>query len=168
MINAAPLPDGSLLQVYRDSGAFTDCYVTQIDSPVSLPQFITAFYSSRLFGLERLILKWAVKKPSTATDICNLASGTTRDFAAWTVENRTDNQVLLSDFRRTTRSWLMVEPLSSGARNSTFLYFGSAVTPTTVRASGPQTMSFTFRALLGFHKAYSRALLKAARSRLKR
>ena len=62
-----------------------------------------------------------------------------------------------------TRSWLMV---AAAGENATRLYFGSAVVPVVDRKSGKSTMSFTFRALIGFHKLYSRALLRAAASRL--
>jgi hypothetical protein len=45
------------------------------------------------------------------------------------------------------------------------LYFGSAVVPLR-RKSGEPALGFTFSALLGFHKLYSRVLLSTARSRL--
>jgi hypothetical protein len=48
------------------------------------------------------------------------------------------------------------------------LYFGSAVVLVTDKASGQVRMGFRFKALLGFHKLYSRILLYAARSRLAR
>jgi hypothetical protein len=72
-------------------------------------------------------------------------------FAAWSVEAHTGNQLLMCDFQGRTRSWFMV----SGTR----LLFGSAVVPVTVTES-------RFRWLLGLHRLYSRALLRAARSRL--
>ena len=59
----------------------------------------------------------------------------------------------------------MVEPMGS---DSTCLYFGSAVVPSIDRASGKARMGFVFKALLGFHRIYSRVLLHAARSRLSR
>ena len=44
--------------------------------------------------------------------------------------------------------------------------FGSAVVAIVDKQSGQAALGFTFEALLGFHKLYSRALLSAARSRL--
>jgi hypothetical protein len=73
---------------------------------------------------------------------------------------------LLCDFLGRTRSWLM-----SGAGDgdsSTRLYFGSAVVPNGVDESGKKHFGFGFHALMGFHKLYSRALLRSAASRLKR
>ena len=51
---------------------------------------------------------------------------------------------------------------------STRLFFGSAVVPIVDRHSGQASMGFAFRVLLGFHKLYSRVLLRAAVARLKR
>ena len=78
---------------------------------ISLQEYVQAFYKSWLFRLERLILRWAVKKPSSDVDVDRLARGEAQVFAAWTVEDREQNQLLLCDFRGTTRSWLMVEPV---------------------------------------------------------
>ena len=75
-------------------------------------------------------------------------------FAAWRVEDRAEDQLLLCDLPGRTRSWLMAA--SEGTR--TLLYFGSAIVP----------LSPGYRALLGFHKLYSRVLLRAAKSRLER
>ena len=60
----------------------------------------------------------------------------------------------------------MVAPVGDGADSRTHLYFGSAVVPKTNAKTGTREMGFAFHALLGFHRAYSRALLRAARSRL--
>jgi hypothetical protein len=45
------------------------------------------------------------------------------------------------------------------------LYFGSAVIPVRTK-SGETALGFPYGALLGFHKLYSRILLRAARLRL--
>ena len=57
----------------------------------------------------------------------------------------------------------MVEPRDDGG--VTRLYFGSAVVARTADDGHPR-LGFSFRALLGFHRRYSRALLAAARTRL--
>jgi hypothetical protein len=58
--------------------------------------------------------------------------------------------------------------VSQLASRSTRLYLGSAVVPVVSRSTGPSSIGFLFKALLGFHKLYSRALLGAAQSRLAR
>jgi hypothetical protein len=62
----------------------------------------------------------------------------------------------------------MVAEVGSAAGSGTRLYFGSAVVPVVDAKSGQPTLGFAFRALLGFHKLYSRVLLRAARARLAR
>lgn len=160
-IQTCPLPDTALLARYRDGGGFVDCYVTAVPVPVSLEQYVAAFYTSPLFRLERAILRWAIRRPSTDSDAARLARGETDRFAAWTVEGRDHRQLLLCDLFGRTRSWLMVEAREGGT--GTRLYFGSAVVPTprSVERGRPR-MGTAFRLLLGFHRLYSRALLRAA------
>ena len=165
-IQPCSLPGDALLNAYRTSGAYTDCYATDIDGSVSHQQFVTAFYTTPLFKLERVILKWAVSRPSTDTDAQQLAAGAVDTFAAWHVEKRSENQLLMCDLHGRTRSWLMVAPLKTDRGPATRLYFGSAVVPVKSASTDTPTLGFGFRALLGFHKMYSKALLSAARSRL--
>ena len=153
-----------MLSRYRESGDYTDCYVADVDRVVSHAEYIRAFYTTLPFKTERLILKWAVSKPSTDEDASLLAEGKIDRFAAWYVEERAENQLLLSDFRERTRSWLMTE----ASNGSTRLYFGSAV----IKERNPETqerrMGKIFGLLLGFHRLYSRFLLSSARRRLQR
>ncbi|MDO8372388.1 MAG: hypothetical protein Q7T39_10710, partial [Polaromonas sp.] len=119
---------------------------------------------------ERLLLAWLVSKPSTDAQASQLASGTLDSFAAWSVEERCEDQLLMCDFQGRTRSWLMVVPAEGESAASTRLYFGSAVVPARAPRAGARTpgLGLTFRLLLGFHKLYSRALLFSAKSRLMR
>ena len=135
--------------------------MTEIHGSVSHQQFVTAFYTTTLFKLERVILKWAVSRPSTDADAQQLASGTIDAFAAWHVEKRSENQLLMCDLHGRTRSWLMVAPLKTDRGQVTRLYFGSAVVPVKSASTGTPAIGVGFRALLGFHKLYSRALLSA-------
>jgi hypothetical protein len=167
-IKACALPDHALLDRYAKAGAYTDCYATEIPASVSQAEYVEAFYTTAVFKLERLLLAWFVSRPSTDAQATQLAAGQLDSFAAWDVEARSVDQLLMSDFKGSTRSWLMVAPVRGGAAAITHLYFGSAVVPIVDKASGKARMSFTFRALLGFHKLYSRVLLRAARSRLTR
>ena len=159
-----PLPDTSLLSRYRlQQGAYTDCYCTEIDGSVSQAEFVEAFYTTWVFKLERAILKWAVARPSTDAQAALLAQSGLDAFSAWIVEDRREDQLLLCDLHGRTRSWLMAAPVESG--HGTRLYFGSAVVPAKGSESGADIGS-GFRLLLGFHKMYSRVLLKAAVRRL--
>lgn len=158
-LRAAQLPAGALLAAYRDRGAFTDCYAADLRRTVSLPDYITAFYNSWAFRPERWLLGAVLNRGADAQDVARLAQGRSESFAAWSVEGRGEDQLLLCDFQGKTRSWLMVEPINGGTR----VYFGSAVVPATTKAD-----AFAFRALLGFHRLYSRVLLGAAVSALRR
>ena len=59
------LPATSQLAAYRESGAYTDCYCIDLPGAVSLAGYIEAFYTTRVFKLERLVLRWLVARPST-------------------------------------------------------------------------------------------------------
>jgi len=157
-----PLPPHALLARYAADGGYTDCYVTELPGSYSHAEYVAAFYTTWLFKLERAILKWLVSKPSTDVEVEQLAQGARAHFAAWKVEAAAPNQILLCDFLGNTRSWLMVEPRHDGG--ATRLYFGSAIVPRTT--PNGRRMKRRFRALLGFHRHYSRALLSAARTRL--
>jgi hypothetical protein len=161
-IRACELPDTALLRRYRDAGAYSDCYHVDVDLAVTQARYVEAFYCTVVFRLERAVLALA-GRPSSDAQVRGLANGTARGFAAWTVEARTDNQLLLCDDLGRTRSWLMSEAQGAGTR----LYFGSAVVPRR-DATGGSRLGFPFKALLGFHKLYSRVLLHSARQRLRR
>ena len=103
---------------------------------VSQQEYVEAFYTGAVFKLERLLLAWFVSRPSSDAQAKALASGVLNTYAAWRVEARSTNELLMCDV--------------SG------------------RTSGQARMGFRFKALLGFHKLYSRILLYAARSRLAR
>ena len=162
-ITTPPLPDHALLARYAGNGGYTDCYATDLPGAYSHAEFVAAFYTTWLFKLERAILEWLVARPSTDDEAAELARGGRQAFAAWTVEASAPNQLLLRDYLGNTRSWLMVEPRHDGG--VTRLYFGSAIVPRATRDGRPR-LGFSFRALLGFHRRYSRALLAAARARL--
>lgn len=167
MIRSCELPAGALLNRYSGSGAYADCYVAEIAAVVSQARYVEAFYTTAVFKLERVILKWLVARPSTDAEARQLAAGTRESFAAWTVEARTDNQLLLGDFAGRTKSWLMTEAAGGGS-TSTRLYFGSAVVPKSKTGGQKSGLGFAFTALLGFHRLYSRILLRSAAARLSR
>ena len=166
-IESCPLPDKALLRKYARSGAYTDCYRTEASGTVTHAQYVRAFYTTLIFKLERVVLKWTVSKPSSDAQVNRLADGTTDTFAAWHVEERCENQLLLSDFKGRTKSWLMVLSVGTEDSRKTRLYFGSAVIPVQNVTTGKTSLGAVYQALLGFHKIYSEILLYSARSRLK-
>lgn len=159
-IRPGALPADALLLRLREAGAYTDCYGVTVGREVTHAQFVEAFYTTWVFKLERAILALAVAKPSTDAQARALARGESDAFAAWTVEARAPDQLLMCDYRGRTRSWLMREVAEGGTR----LYFGSAVVPV-ADAHGRKSLG-GFSVLLAFHKLYSRVLLQAAVKRL--
>ena len=167
LIHSCPVPTHALLTKYANAGAYTDCFVTEIARTVSRAEFVEAFYTGELFKVERFLLRVFISRPSTDLQARQLAAGELNEFAAWRVEARAADQLLMCAIDGRTRSWLMVSAAQVPGR--TRLYFGSAVVTKVdaVNAStGKSSMGFVFKALLGFHKLYSRALLSAAAARL--
>ena len=149
-------PPNSLLAALQAQGAFTDAYTLEHPAPVALAQWVAAFYSSRLFKLERGLIGLLLRRPASDAQARELGLAQREQFSAWQVKGRRAHEILLADLSGQTRSWLQVEALPGGA---TRLWFGSAVMPRP--GSQPPRFGWGFRALLGFHRAYSRALLRA-------
>ena len=158
-IEKIPAPENTFLKNYFLDGNYVDCYVTTIDKQISFPEFIFAFYTTWLFKTEAFILTHTVKKPSSDVEAKKLANAEVDKFAAWTVESRSENQMLMCDFVGRTRSWFMAE----NVEDKTKLYFGSAVVPKK-RGEG---LGFIFIILLGFHQIYSILLLWSAKSKFR-
>lgn len=166
---ACEVPPSSLLGKYKSEIGFADCYVTEVPGTVTQEAFIEAFYTSPLFKFERTILSCVAALPATDADARLLASGRSKTFSAWRVEGQSASEILLSDFTGRTRSWLMAMPLTaSTAEPGTLLYFGSAVVPRSSSGKSKPVMGWSFHALLGFHRFYSRLLLAAASRRARR
>jgi len=157
---ACSVPSGALLQVYvARQGCYTDCFAVASPATVPLQAFVTAFYTTWLFRAERLVLRLASRRPITDAQVRALAAGAADSFAAWTVEAREADQILLCDLAGHTRSWLAVSPEDGGG---TRLTFGSAVVPPAGRR-----LSRAMRALIPLHRVYARALLRLAARRLR-
>ncbi len=165
-IQSYPLPLHALLTKYANAGAYTDCFVTEVARTVSHAEFVETFYTGGLFKVERFLLRVFISRPSTDLQARQLAAGELDEFAAWRVEARAADQLLLRAIGGRTRSWLMVS--AAQEPGWTRLYFGSAVVPAVNPSTGKRSMGFVFKALLGFHNFYSRALLRAAAARLAR
>ncbi len=167
-IQLCELPQKALLGKYQQQDAYTDCYSVVVPHAISHSEYIEAFYTTPLFRVERFILAMLVSRPSTDLQAKQLAFGEVETFAAWNVERKAENQLLLCDFLGRTRSWLMTDAGDQGKPASTRLYFGSAVVPKVNANNGKASYGFAFHAMLGFHRLYSRALLRSAVSRLAR
>lgn len=154
-----PTPDASFLGAYARNGAFTDCYALTVPASISLPEFIEAFYTTRLFRLERWLLGKTLQVTDSDQQAAQLAQAATDRFSAWRMEQRSSDQILMDAGQ--TRSWLSVAE-QPGVAAATTLMFGSAVMP---RASQGE-FGLIFHLLLGFHRWYSKALLAAAGKRL--
>lgn len=167
-IEKCAIPPNTILSSYlmRDR-TYVDCYTTEISGRIAFPEFVFSFYTTLLFKLERFILKWMVSKPSTDAQARQLADGETEKFAAWRVESRSENEILMCDFQERTRSWLMLVPVTTVNGARTRLYFGSAVVPIRNSKTGELSLGFGYQALLGFHRVYSVFLLYSAKSRIK-
>lgn len=165
-VQSGELPPDALLNPYQQNGAYTDCFYVDLPGVVSQAAYVEAFYTTPVFKVERLILAAFALKPSTDLQAKMLAQAQTEHYAAWSVEGRTPNQLLLCDFLGRTRSWLMTVVDDRSASPVTRLYFGSAFVPAVGRASGRASFGIAFHALQGFHRVYSRVLLKSAMSRL--
>jgi len=157
-----PVPPDSLLdRLARARGAFADAYALELPRAVTLADFVEAFYTTRLFKVERALIS-LLGKPSSDAMARAVARGEGPRIAVWTVEARTADELLMHEDSGATRSWFKVEPGSAGTR----LWFGSAVVPRRRGPGGEPRFSAVFHALLGFHRWYSRALLVAAARKL--
>jgi len=163
------LPDDALLKTFRGGlhperwGRYGDCFSLRVPRPVSLADFVFAFYTSPVFRVERLLLGLLAHSPSSDADARAVADGSATRFAAWYVAARSATQLLMSDRFERTRSWFRVTILPEGA----LLQFGSAV----ASRRGPDgsfTMGGGFHLLLQFHLQYSRILLRGAGKQLLR
>jgi hypothetical protein len=154
-IEKCAVPENSLLSVYTSDGSYADAYRTELPVHITLPTFIKAFYTNWLFKVEAFILKYTVKRPSNDAEAQELANGSRTKFAAWSVEGRTENELLMCDMLSRTRSWFMV----THENEHTQLYFGSAVVPVKDSKTGKSSLGFLFLILLGFHQVYSYFLL---------
>lgn len=149
-------PGGSLIAPFGGAEAhYTDAFCVEAARAVPLAEFIAAFYTTRIFRLERKVLSLAGAK-STDAEAEALAEGTAARFAVWTVEGRRETEILLGERSGRTKSWLAVDGHT--------LWFGSVVVP--VMHRGKLTLGPVFQTLQVPHKIYSRMLLGAAVQKL--
>ncbi|MEM6939153.1 MAG: hypothetical protein AAF943_03575 [Pseudomonadota bacterium] len=156
---AVPVPrDAQLSRYVAQEGCYTDCYEVMHPLQTDLPRFITAFYTTWLFRLERSVLAALLRHRITDAQVAALADGSTQ-FAAWEVEARDQGQILLRDISDQTRSWLAVAPKEGGV---TRLLFGSALLARNGRLPPLARVS------IPAHRVYAKALLRLAERKLRR
>ena len=156
-ITAPPLPPQSLLARIRGPECYRDAFRASVAGEVSLGELVTAFFSSRAFLAERMALH-LIGRGADHADIAALAAGRTERFAAWQMEAREENELLMHDFLDQTCCWLAVShgaggPLPEPRPGTTDIWFGTAVR----EFEGPIVSR-----LRGAHRWYARKLLGAA------
>lgn len=166
-IRTCDLPADAFLRRYVGDGCYTDCYLIEVPGRIPLGQYIEAFYTTWLFKAERAILSLGGFK-STDADAADLSRRQSVSFAAWRVEDRDEDQLLMCDATGRTRSWFKVATISGETSVETRLYFGSGITAVTRGKARQLSIGPVFNALTGFHKLYSRALLAATRHKIAR
>jgi len=157
----------SLLASYAENG-YADSYCTELPGHISMEDYVFSFYTTALFKLERFILTWTVLKSSTDLQAKELINGKTDKFAAWTIEARKDNELLMCDMLKQTRSWFMVNHTGTSDAPRTQLYFGTGIALTTRGKIVKTSIGLFFILMLPFHKLYSVFLLLFAKLSLAR
>ena len=152
------LPDETLLGRYAEPPHYTDAFSASVAGRVPLERWVRSFYTTPLFRCERLVLA-AVRLGSTDTELDAMLEGRASRFAAWTVEDRRADELLMCDVNGRTRSWFKV---GANTDDTTRVWFGSAV------LASDDALPFGYRLLLPAHRVYSRRLLAAAVRRLER
>jgi len=159
-ITECPDPHAAFLARYVGQGAtYTDCFETDLSRDVALEDYLGAFYTSPLFRAERAVLSLLLRRRIKDSELSQMLSGARDNFAAWDVEARSKDQILMRDLSGATRSWFYVQVRTDGTR----LSFGSAVL-----ASEGAKLPFGVRLAAPLHRIYAKALLKAAHRRLSR
>jgi hypothetical protein len=111
-VREAALPDASLLRRYADDDGYADAYAIEVDRLVAFEDYVAAFYSTRLFALERFVLM-LVGRSSSTSQVRALVRGERDRFAAWTVEARARKPVAA---RRRHRSHALVADVRTARR----------------------------------------------------
>ena len=159
-IRECDLPPDALLRRYDQHNGHVDCFQVDVPGRIKLGHYVEAFYTTWLFKAERKILSVA-GHPSTDAEAAVLAGGRSTQFAAWNVEDRDEDQLLMQDVTGRTRSWFKVARIIAEKSERTTLYFGSAVTAIPTGKSGRMSLGPVFRMMMPVHIIYSRALLAA-------
>ena len=161
-VRVADPPELSLIIPYESMpGFYIDCFAVDLPTHCSLEAFLKAFYTSWIFRLERLILRLALRVPTSSDDLSAMLSGASDKFAVWIIEERQADQMIAKAVggSNRTRSWFRVLSRDDGG---TRLFFGSVLEPEPSLEGAPPRLGLMFRAGIGAHRLYARVLLAAA------
>lgn len=150
-VQRAPVPADALISGYANGSNHVDAYRVAVPATVPLSEYITAFFQTPLFRMERTLLSAIGRVPSDADQIEALALGKGSQMAAWKEEARSETEILLAVSGAPIRTWLATE---GGAQPA--LWFGS------VALTRNGKLPFAVRALMPVHALYSRVLLASA------
>lgn len=160
LVRSGTIPTTSLLYEYETvKGGYCDCYVVDTQGDANLQNYISVFFETWIFKLELKLLSLFGLNRDRPDQVKQLAEGCVKTFAAWKVEGRTENDLLLAVGTGPIRTWLRVEAHSE---NAVRFYFGSALLPLRTDRNGHPRLDAISMVLLPFHKLYSRILLRAA------
>jgi hypothetical protein len=166
LIKTGKIPEDGLLKPYAQRlGCYTDCFLVDVPRRVELFEYVSVFFNTPVFRLERKLLSVLAASPSDYKDVVDLANGASDTLAIWKVEARNETQLIMAVGEGPIRTWLMCQnnDIDSG---TTRLYFGSAVLPTEQSTSEDPKLGRMFHITLGFHKLYSRILLGSTKRKL--
>ncbi len=86
-VTPCDVPQDSLLAGFGGPADYRDCFVREVSGEVSLADYIERFYSSAVFGPERVVLG-LIGRGASMEDIRALARGKSDRLAVWEVIER--------------------------------------------------------------------------------
>jgi len=161
---AAAIPDHAALDQFRCDHA-VDCFASDAPCTVTLPHFVEAFLTSRMFRPERFLLAVLLGKPSRDRQAMAFINGDVDRFAAWTADTDLPDLFIMRDFMGLTRAWFMCAPQDNGA---TLLYWGTISVSSEANQRRHRIWPRLFGVIMPFHRLYSRMLLSSAAKQLAR
>lgn len=163
------LPHRASILRYRLPGNYVDCFGATLRGTIGVEQLLASFLTAPAFRPERWLLACALDMRSGDGEAQALARGDRQAFAAWSVEERDAEQVLLCDFLGHTRSWFMTEPGSEpGGGIVTRVRYGTAIVRRDMHGVAHWGWSLAFWPLLPLHRLYARILLASTLGRITR
>lgn len=157
MANKVDPPDYSFLLELKDKGHVVDCFTQNSAQRLELETLIFSFYKCLAFSFEKFALR-CIGKNCSDPQLRAIVTGTEQSFAAWTVAQRNETQILLRDFMGVTHSWLYVADEGDTSK----IYFGTAITLNGRPMNSHASLPLWIKLLVPLHELYSRALLWSA------
>lgn len=156
------VPEGSFLKAYEGrEGCETDCFQADVPGHPDIDRFVHIFFDTWVFRIERRLLALLGEDYATSEDVAALAGRSSDTLAAWTVQDRSADEIILAFKRPRGRTWLQATQLD-GSLGSTRLRFGSALLPNIDSEGQTASISWGLKIGLPLHRLYARLLLAAA------